>query len=177
MGEFWEKVIQGFFTALFNKIIFGDWELERKVERVKAMAEEAAQTPQVRRIASEIAGALSETSYEKLVMALGEWVKENVAYVRERKGVDFFQPASYTLLRGAGDCEDMTILIGGMAKALGFPVKFRVSSPDGVNWRHIYPLVGVPPGRPRKWIVLDATLPAPIGTEERIYPYKKDFEA
>jgi len=174
--EFWERLTQSFFANLFSKVVFGGgWELEKKVKRVKELIDEASRSPQVKRIAVNLANTFGNTTPDEFVIALGEWVKDNIRYVKEKRGADFFQPADYTLMRGAGDCEDMTILIGGIAKVLGYPVICRVSSPNGTDWKHIYPLVGVPPQKPKRWIVLDATLPAPIGTEEKVYPYKKDF--
>lgn len=62
----------------------------------------------------------------------------------------------------AGDCDDMTILLGAMLKSTGHPVRlvlagFRPGKPH--SYSHIYPEVNVR-GR---WIAIDASMERPIG--------------
>ena len=62
----------------------------------------------------------------------------------------------------AGDCDDMTILLGSMLLATGHPVRlilagFRPNKPHAYS--HIYPEVNVR-GR---WIAIDATVDHPMG--------------
>ena len=76
------------------------------------------------------------------------WVKQHVKYRRE-KGDVLYEPEEI-LKRGISDCEDLTLLIGSLAKIQGYPVKIRIVE-NGT--RHIYPLVKIG-GR---WVPLDAT--------------------
>ena len=41
----------------------------------------------------------------------------------------------------------------------GFQAQFRITSNTGATWDHIFCIVGVPKNDPRKWIILDTTLP------------------
>jgi hypothetical protein len=62
----------------------------------------------------------------------------------------------------AGDCDDMTILLGAMLEAIGHPVRLVLSGPDPLKpdlFTHIY-LEVFHKGR---WIPLDATMPYPMG--------------
>jgi len=76
------------------------------------------------------------------------WVKKNIKY-RKEKGDILYEPEQ-TLKRGVADCEDLTLLIGSLAKIQGYPVKLRIVK-NGT--RHIYPLVKIR----GQWTVLDAT--------------------
>jgi transglutaminase-like putative cysteine protease len=96
------------------------------------------------------------------VRALFDWVRRNIRYTRDIFRVELLHTARRMLELQAGDCDDMTILLGAMLLSTGHPVRlilvgFRPQRPH--FYSHIYPeaLVG---GR---WIALDATMPRPIG--------------
>ncbi|MHA2642944.1 MAG: transglutaminase domain-containing protein [bacterium JZ-2024 1] len=103
--------------------------------------------------------------YDREVRAVFDYVKRNVRYQHDTHGVDTFRSARRTLELRAGDCDDMTIVLGSLLGAAGYPVKLRVVSTSGKDYDHIYPLVGIPPTRPTRWIALDASEPYPAGWE------------
>lgn len=96
------------------------------------------------------------------VRALFDWVRCNVRYTRDIFRVELLHTARRMLELKAGDCDDMTILLGSMLRSTGHPVRlvlvgFRPSRPH--LYSHIYPevLVG------SRWLALDATMQRPIG--------------
>lgn len=96
------------------------------------------------------------------VQALFEWVRRNVRYTRDIYRVELLHTARRMLELKAGDCDDMTILLGAMLLSTGHPVRlalvgFRPGKPH--VYTHIYPEVHVL-GR---WIAIDATVDKPIG--------------
>jgi transglutaminase-like putative cysteine protease len=98
------------------------------------------------------------------VCALFNWVRKNIRYTRDIFRVELLHSARRMLELRAGDCDDMTILLGSMLVSTGHPVRlilagFRKNKPH--VYSHIYPQVNVQ-GR---WIAIDATVPHPIGWE------------
>jgi transglutaminase-like putative cysteine protease len=96
------------------------------------------------------------------VCALFDWVRRNVRYTRDIFRVELLHTPRRMLELRAGDCDDMTILLGAMLIATGHPVRlaltgFRRHKPH--VYSHIYPEVNVR-GR---WVALDATMERPIG--------------
>jgi transglutaminase-like putative cysteine protease len=96
------------------------------------------------------------------VCALFEWVRRNIRYTRDIFRVELLHTPRRMLELRAGDCDDMTILLGAMLIATGHPVRlaltgFRRHKPH--IYSHIYPEVNVR----GKWIALDATMERPIG--------------
>ena len=96
------------------------------------------------------------------VCALFEWVRRNVRYTRDIFRVELLHSARRMLELQAGDCDDMTILLGAMLLSTGHPVRlvlagFRPNRPHAYS--HIYPEVNVR-GR---WIAIDATVSRPMG--------------
>ncbi len=96
------------------------------------------------------------------VTSLFEWVRRNVRYTRDIFQVELLHTARRLLELKAGDCDDMTILLGSMLKSTGHPVRlalvgFQPQRPH--VYTHIYPevLVG------NRWVALDATMHKPLG--------------
>ena len=92
------------------------------------------------------------------VCALFQWVQVNVRYTRDILNLELLHTPRRMLELLAGDCDDMTILLGSMLRATGHPVRivlcgFRPELPH--SYSHIYPEAQVR-GR---WIALDATMP------------------
>lgn len=96
------------------------------------------------------------------VAALFDWVRRNIRYTRDIFRVELLQSARRMLELQAGDCDDMTILLGAMLMSTGHPVRlvlagFRPNKPHAYS--HIYPEVNIR-GR---WIAIDATVRHPMG--------------
>jgi len=97
------------------------------------------------------------------VLALFDWVQRHVRYTRDIFRVELLHSARRMLELRAGDCDDMTILLGAMLMSTGHPVRlilagFRRNKPH--VYSHIYPEVNVR-GR---WVPIDASMPRPIGS-------------
>ena len=96
------------------------------------------------------------------VCAIFEWVRRHVRYTRDIFRVELLHSARRMLELRAGDCDDMTILLGAMLLSTGHPVRlvlagFRPHKPHAYS--HIYPEVLVR-GR---WMPIDATVRRSIG--------------
>jgi transglutaminase-like putative cysteine protease len=67
---------------------------------------------------------------------------------------------------GAGDCDDMAILLGAMLQSIGHPVRLVLTGPDPLRPQlltHVYLEVN----QKGHWIPLDATMPHPPGWAPR----------
>jgi|SRR6266481_1421590 len=96
------------------------------------------------------------------VAALFHWVRNNIRYTRDIFRVELLHTARRMLELKAGDCDDMTILLGAMLVATGHPVRIALTgfNPNRPHvYSHIYPEVNVK----GKWIALDTTMDRPIG--------------
>jgi transglutaminase-like putative cysteine protease len=118
----------------------------------------------VRQTAIRIFRACGVPAKDRLgeVRALFEFVRRHVRYTRDIYRVELLHTARRMLQLRAGDCDDMTILLGAMLKATGHPVRlilagFRRHRPHAYS--HIYLEAKVGP----RWIALDATMPHPMG--------------
>jgi len=112
--------------------------------------------------------AVKPKDYLGEIKALFEWVQHNVRYTKDPFRVEVLHSARRLLELRAGDCDDMTILLGSMLEAIGHPVQLVVTGPDPLRpklFSHIY-LEAFHQGR---WIPLDATMPYPMGWEPQTF--------
>jgi transglutaminase-like putative cysteine protease len=125
---------------------------------------EGARDFYVRQKAIEIfreAGAAPKDRFGE-VCVLFHWVRNNIRYTRDIFRVELLHTPRRMLELRAGDCDDMTILLGAMLMSTGHPVRlvltgFRPHKPH--SYSHIYLEANVR----EKWIALDATMNRPIG--------------
>jgi transglutaminase-like putative cysteine protease len=96
------------------------------------------------------------------ICALFDWVRREIRYTRDIFRVELLHTARRMLELRAGDCDDMTILLGAMLVSIGHPVRLVLA---GFNPRrphlysHIYPEVKLK----HRWLPIDPTVTRPIG--------------
>lgn len=69
--------------------------------------------------------------------ALFSYVRGRVRFTRDTQGVETLQTPVYTLRLGAGDCDDIAILLATMLLSVGHVPMFRVVDLGG-GWSHVY---------------------------------------
>lgn len=138
------------------------------VAHIKGLIRAGAKNFSVRQKAIDIllAGRVPSKDYLGEIASLFQWVQQNVRYTKDPFRVEVLHSAPRMLELRAGDCDDMTILLGAMLESIGHPVRLVLAGPDPLRSRlftHIY-LEVFYRGR---WIPLDATMPFPMGWEPR----------
>src|SRR5262245_29058296 len=108
-----------------------------------------------------IAGVAPKHRYGE-ISALFEWVRRNIRYTRDIFQVETLHTARRMLELRAGDCDDMTILLGAMLVATGHPVRlalarFRRDNPHSHSQLYLVVRLG------SDWIALDPTMHKPLG--------------
>ena len=105
------------------------------------------------------------------IQALFEWVQRNIRYTKDPFRLEVLHSARRILELRAGDCDDMTILLGALLEAIGHPIRLVIVGPTPLRpdlFSHIY-LEAYHKGR---WIPLDATMPFPMGWAPRTFVKK-----
>jgi transglutaminase-like putative cysteine protease len=136
----------------------------KTVELIAYLVREGAKDFGVRQNAIEILRQceIKPKDYLGEVRALFEWVKCNIRYTRDIYRVELLHTAQRMLELRAGDCDDMTILLGAMLISIGHPVRLVLAGFNprrGNLFTHIY-LEAFYKGW---WIPLDPTVKRPMG--------------
>ncbi len=98
--------------------------------------------------------------------ALFRWVQRNVRYTKDPFQVELLHAARRMLELRAGDCDDMTILLGSLVKSIGHPVRLVLTGPDARK-RDLYSHIYLEAQHQGDWIPLDATMPFGMGWSPR----------
>lgn len=145
--------------------------LKGNLETIKFMKEVArlrSRHPLLRKLALNIVHhyQVPSNNYAEEALAIGDYVKRKVRYVRDPEGVEYLQDPLDLIKHlqegtAQGDCDDMSLLIASLLLSIGHLPFFRAvrySQPVG-NYNHIYVVVYEKNHRERpRRIVLDAIL-------------------
>jgi hypothetical protein len=100
------------------------------------------------------------------IAALFQWVQRHVRYTKDPFQIEVLHSARRMLELRAGDCDDMTIVLGALVKSVGHPVRIVLTGPDPRRpdlFSHIY----LEARHHDQWIPLDATMPYAMGWSPR----------
>jgi hypothetical protein len=113
-----------------------------------------------------LARGVAPKDYIGEIDALFRWVQRHVRYTKDPFQVEVLHAPRRMLELRAGDCDDMTILLGSLVKSVGHPVRLVLTGPNPRRpdlFSHIY-LEAQCQG---DWIPLDATMPFAMGWSPR----------
>jgi hypothetical protein len=102
------------------------------------------------------------------IKTLFDWVQQNIRYTKDPFRLEVLHSARRMLALRAGDCDDMSILLGAMLESVGHPVRLALTGPDPLRpdlFTHVY-LEAYHKGQ---WIPLDPTMPYPAGWAPRTF--------
>ena len=109
------------------------------------------------------------------VHAIYNWVFHNIRFTKDPLTKESLYPPSELLKIRAGDCDDISMLLGALYLAVGYPARLitvaaNAQGPD--EFSHVYVEVEVPPGS-GNWMAADAARAgAQFGVQPPMY-YRK----
>lgn len=122
--------------------------------RQAAMGRYGARSPKIRALAINILRAKQapEKNYTAEAVALGEWVRDNIRYVKDVYGQETLSyPEELAFNSRGGDCDDMSTLLSALLGSIGIPSRFVTIGVTPVQFSHVY-LQAKPKDR---WITMD----------------------
>lgn len=90
--------------------------------------------------------------------AVYNWVQRNIRFTKDPLTKEKLYPPQELLKIRAGDCDDISMLLGAMLLALGYParlVTIAANASDPNEFSHVYVETEIPPGS-GNWIAADA---------------------
>ncbi|MFH5833744.1 transglutaminase family protein [Halalkalibaculum sp. DA384] len=126
------------------------------LERMREMVEKYKGHPKIRDWAVKITagtprdirtGLPDRRNFHNIADAVYQWMKKNVAYVRDPHDIEWLQSPIRTLEKreglkyGYGDCDDQSIAAATLLSSIGIPTRFKVvkADPGKPNaYSHVY---------------------------------------
>lgn len=157
------------------------WSSDRgKLRILRKIAKEYGRDPRLREHTVNVirqAGAQAR-DYRSMAQAILSYVQNNIYYVNEPG--EQVQSPWYTIRKGFGDCDDMSVLMAAMAESIMLPWRFALAGKGfagrnvkhyeggpmawGGSYSHIYVQLGWPPIKPTTWMSAEPTIKGvPLG--------------
>ena len=129
---------------------------DQTVREIARLVRYDLERPQLRLYATRLLNNahIPSKSHHREARTIFGHVVRKVRYQKDPVGIETVQSPTVTLALGAGDCDDHTGLVAGLAMAVGIPARFRVIGyPDRLV--HIFPELFVD----WRWYPADTTEP------------------
>ncbi len=152
----------------YGYIESGEKGTEKTIQKILDKIYEGTKDPVIILKAREIVRDSGAQDAFERARAIFKWIKRNIAYIKDPKGLELLRPARRILESRIGDCDEHTILAASLFRAAGLPVALKVISTfkNPNEYTHIYPLVKTN----SLWFAADTTLKESYFGWE--YPYR-----
>lgn len=157
-------------------LLDGDAGTAQTVRLMRKLIDQALNDPQFIRFSVELVRHIPAYDDYGEVFSLFQWVQGHIRYTKDPVTKELLTPPLELLKKRAGDCDDIAMLMGALAIALGYPARLVTvaAQPDYPNdFSHVYTEVEVPAGSGR-WVAVDAARPnSQFGLQPPVYFRKR----
>ena len=124
------------------------------IRKMAALATQDQATYAIRRLATSVTHNVPSKDVRGELFALYAWVRDNIRYRFDPRGVEWLQRPQRTIYERAGDCDDMATLLASLAGSLGHAWRFYTVGPSPDVDEHIAAQVF----DGSSWVTLDPVL-------------------
>jgi hypothetical protein len=147
-----------YFAGVFARpLAGGDTGVEQTIDEMRALVDAALRDPSIIRLATDIVRSAPAFDDHAEANALYEWVRHNIRFTKDPVNKEKLYPPAELLKIRAGDCDDISMLLGALLMAVGYPARLMtVAASPGApqQFSHVYVEAEIPPGS-GEWIPLD----------------------
>jgi transglutaminase-like putative cysteine protease len=117
--------------------------------------------PRIWELAHSLTQHLAPKDFAGQVRELHNYVRDQIRYVHDIRGIETVQTPTVTLDAGQGDCDDKATLLATLLESIGHATRFKAIGRVAGEFQHVY--VQTPIGA--TWVSLDTTHDVPAGWE------------
>ena len=119
----------------------GDAGVEQTINSMRSLVDEALHDPSIIRMATDIVRSVPAFDDFAEAKALYEWVRANIRFTKDPVNKEKLYPPAELLQIRAGDCDDISMLLGTLLMAVGYPARLvtvAASQQDPEQFSHVY---------------------------------------
>lgn len=120
---------------------------------------ESAKRLRIRLLALSLVNNNRQKDYFSEVKDLHRFVRDNIRYTKDVRGVETLQIPEKTLQFKSGDCDDKAMLLGALLESVGHPTRFVAIGFKPNSYAHVY----VESKVGQRWLPLETTEPWQAG--------------
>lgn len=121
-------------------------------------------SPYIRELALSLTADLPPKKWLAEAARIHNYVRDNIRYIKDIRGIETIQTPVQTLRLGQGDCDDKSTLVAALLESIGHPTRFVAVGFNGDGrYVHVFPQTKIG----GKWITLETTEPWPLGRHPR----------
>jgi hypothetical protein len=128
--------------------------VEQTIRQMRTLVDEALRDPAIIRLATDIVRSAPAFDDFAEANALYEWVRGNIRFTKDPVNKEKLYPPAELLKIRAGDCDDISMLLGTLLMAVGYPARLMTVAAAGgapEQFSHVY-IEGEING---EWIAMD----------------------
>lgn len=130
------------------------------------LAGQAKATIRIRELALAILGAVPGKDFRGEIDRLFVWVRDNIRYTRDVRGIETVQTPEKTLEYMQGDCDDQVTLLASLLESVGIQTRFKAVGFMPGRFQHVYlEARDDSPDGAGRMVALDPTEQVPVGWE------------
>jgi len=113
----------------------------------------------VRQFAARLVNHLAQKDYYGEIETVHKYVRDNIRYVRDIRGLETLHEPKFIIQNKYGDCDDKTMLTCALLECLGHKTRMTICAINTPYYCHVFPEVFFN----GKWLTLEVTEPVEIG--------------
>lgn len=146
-------------TSTLQALPEGRAGVEETLKQMRLLVRNGKKALPIRMTALTIVQTQGQKDWVGEVRALHAFVRDQIRYVRDIRGVETLHTPEKLLEIKQGDCDDKSVLLASLLEAIGHPTRFVAISLIPGKFCHVYVETKIR----NSWMPLDATEPVDIG--------------
>jgi hypothetical protein len=116
----------------------GDSGVAQTIDQMRSLVNEAITDPSILRTAKDIIRSVPAFDDYSEAQALYNWVRQNIRFTKDPVDKETLYPPSEMLQIRSGDCDDISMLLGTLLMAIGYPARLMTVAANGDDFSHVY---------------------------------------
>ena len=133
------------------------------LRRMSSLIKEGKTNLKIRLLSQNLISNIQEKQWLKEVKALHAFVRDEIRYTRDVRGVETLHTPQAILRIRQGDCDDKSILLASMLESIGHPTRLVAVGFNPLAYSHVYVETRVG----RRWIPLETTERVKVGWQPK----------